>query len=128
MEKKYIQTENAPAAVGPYSQAIVAGDLVYTSGQIALDPKTGVMVGDDVTAQAEVAMQNLEAVLKAAGSSFDQVVKTTCFLVDMADFAAFNAVYEKYLSSKPARSCVAVAQLPKGGIVEVEAVAIVTKK
>ncbi|MBR6709241.1 MAG: RidA family protein [Clostridia bacterium] len=122
-----IFTPNAPAAIGPYSQAIRAGNMVYTSGQIPLDPVSGEMVGADITAQAEQVMRNLEAVLLAAGSSFAGVVKTTCFLADMADFAAFNAVYGKYITSAPARSCVAVRALPKGALVEVEAVAVVEK-
>jgi 2-iminobutanoate/2-iminopropanoate deaminase len=121
---KKIATENAPCAIGPYSQAIVCGNMLYTSGQIALDPATGTMVEHEITAQTERVMKNLEAVLTAAGTSFDKVVKTTCFLADIADFAAFNAVYGKYITSAPARSCVAVAALPKGALVEVEAVAL----
>ena len=120
---KVIYTENAPAAIGPYSQAMVTGDLLFTSGQIGLDPKTGAPVGDTIEAQAEQVMQNLAAVLKEAGSSFEKVVKTTCFLADMGDFAAFNAVYAKYFTGKPARSCVAVKTLPKGMLVEVECIA-----
>jgi len=118
-----ITTTDAPAAIGPYSQAVRAGNMLYTSGQIPLDPATGAMCGDDITAQAERVMQNLAAVLAAGGSSFDRVVKTTCFLADMADFAAFNAVYSRYITSAPARSCVAVAALPKGALVEVEVIA-----
>lgn len=120
-----IFTPDAPAAIGPYSQAIRLGGMLYTSGQIPLDPATGAMVGDNITAQTERVMQNLAAVLAAGGSSFDRVVKTTCFLADMADFAAFNAVYAKYITSAPARSCVAVAALPKGALVEVEVIAAV---
>ncbi len=118
-----ISTPNAPAAIGPYSQAAVVGDLLFTSGQIPLDPATGAMVGENVTEQTERVMQNLAAVLEAAGSSFDNIVKTTCFLADIADFAAFNAVYAKYITSAPARSCVAVRDLPKGSLVEVEVIA-----
>ncbi len=124
MKKEVISTTNAPAAVGPYSQAIKVGDTLYTSGQIALDPATGAMAANDITGQAEQVMKNLSAVLEAAGYTFDEVVKTTCFLADMKDFAAFNAVYEKYFISKPARSCVAAAKLPKDAMVEVELVAI----
>ena len=118
-----IATEKAPAAIGPYSQAVVSGNLVYTSGQIALDPKTGTLVGENIAAQTEQVMKNLDAVLTAAGSSLEKAVKTTCFLSDMADFAAFNEVYGKYLTEKPARSCIAAKALPKGALVEVEVVA-----
>ena len=124
MKKEVISTTNAPAAVGPYSQAIKVGDTLYTSGQIALDPATGAMAANDITGQAEQVMKNLSAVLEAADYTFDEVVKTTCFLADMKDFAAFNAVYEKYFISKPARSCVAAAKLPKDAMVEVELIAI----
>lgn len=120
---KYIHTENAPAAIGPYSQAIAVNSLAYTSGQIALDPKTGALAGGSIEAQTEQAIQNLKAVLEAAGSSLESVVKTTCFLQRMSDFSAFNAVYEKHFPGKPARSCVEVAALPKGALVEIEAVA-----
>lgn len=120
---KLIHTENAPAAVGPYSQAMVSGGMVYTAGQIALDPATGALVGADVTEQSHRVMQNLAAVLAAAGSGLDKAVKTTCFLADMADFAAFNAVYAEYFPNKPARSCVAVKTLPKNALVEVEVIA-----
>ncbi len=120
-----ISTTKAPAAIGPYSQAIKVGSFVYTSGQIALNPETGTICGNDITEQTEQVMNNLKAVLEAAGASFDNVVKTTCFLADIADFAAFNAVYGKYITSAPARSCVAVKDLPKGGLVEVEAVAYI---
>ena len=121
MEKIY--TENAPAAIGPYSQAMKVGNLVYTSGQIPIDPATGNIESQDITGQTEQVMKNLDAVLAAAGSSFDKAVKTLCFLKDMSDFAAFNEVYAKYFTGKPARSCVAVAALPKGALVEVEVVA-----
>lgn len=121
--KTTIATNNAPKAIGPYSQAIACGNLLFTSGQIPLDPETGVIVGDEIKAQAERVMQNLAAVLEAAGTDFDHVLKTTCFLADMADFAAFNEVYARYITSAPARSCVAVAALPKGALVEVELVA-----
>ena len=120
-----VSTSNAPAAIGPYSQAIKAGGFVFTSGQIALDPATGNLNGKDITQQAEQVMQNLGAVLQSAGSSFNQVVKTTCFLSDIADFAAFNEVYAKYITTAPARSCVAVKDLPKGALVEVEAIAAI---
>ena len=122
---KKITTKDAPGAIGPYSQAVAHGGLVYTSGQIALDPVEGVMVGQDVKTQTERVMKNLDAVLKAAGSSFDHVVKTTCFLADMNDFAAFNEVYGSYITSAPARSCVAVKDLPKGALVEVEVIAVI---
>ncbi len=118
-----IATKNAPGAIGPYSQAVVTGGLVYTSGQIALDPATGAVVDGDITVQTERVCQNLGAVLAAAGSSFEQAVKTTCFLADMADFAAFNEVYGRYFTGKPARSCVAVKTLPKNVLVEVEVIA-----
>lgn len=120
---KIIHTDAAPAAVGPYSQAMVTGGMVYTSGQIALDPATGALVGTDVTSQTHQVMRNLAAVLAAAGTGLDRVVKTTCFLTDIADFAAFNAVYAEYFPNKPARSCVGVKELPKGAICEVECVA-----
>ena len=120
---KKIYTENAPAAIGPYSQAIVHGDLVFTSGQIPINPKTGNVDAEGIVAQTEQVMKNLDAVLTAAGSSFEKAIKTTCFLSDMADFAAFNEVYAKYFTEKPARSCVAVKTLPKGVLVEVEVIA-----
>lgn len=120
-----ISTSNAPAAIGPYSQAIKLDSIVYTSGQIPLDPATGAMVGSDVREQTEQIMKNLAAVLEAAGTSFDNVVKTTCFLADIADFAAFNEVYAKYITSAPARSCVAVRDLPKGALAEVEVIAAI---
>ena len=123
MQKEIISTTNAPAAVGPYSQAVKVGDMLYTSGQIALDPATGVLAPAEIKAQSEQVMKNLAAVLEAAGYTFDEVVKTTCFLSDMSYFAEFNAIYEKYFISKPARSCVAAAALPKGALVEVELIA-----
>ena len=121
---KVIATDKAPAAIGPYSQAIAVGDMLYTSGQIPLDPVTGTIVGDTVTEQAEQVMKNLKAVLEAAGTSTDNVVKTLCFLTDMGDFAAFNEVYGRYFTEKPARSCVEVSALPKGALCEVEVVAV----
>lgn len=118
-----ISTKSAPAAIGPYSQAVKAGGFVFTSGQIALDPATGEIVAGGIAEQAERVMKNLEAVLAAAGTGFDRAVKTTCFLADIGDFAAFNEVYGRYITSSPARSCVAVKDLPKGALVEVEVVA-----
>ena len=121
---KKIATDKAPAAIGPYSQAIVCNGMLYTSGQIAIDPAVGDIVTKDIDGQTEQVMQNLSAVLTAAGTDFTQVVKTTCFLADIADFAAFNAIYGKYFSEKPARSCVAAKALPKGALVEVEVIAV----
>jgi len=118
-----IHTEKAPAAVGPYSQAIVSRGMVYTSGQIAIDPITNTVKGTTIEEQTEQVMKNLGAVLATAGSSFEKAVKTTCFLADMNDFAAFNEIYGKYFTSLPARSCVAVKTLPKGVLVEVEVIA-----
>ena len=118
-----IETANAPAAIGPYSQAMVFHNIVFTSGQIPVDPKTGEIEGNDISEQAEQVMKNLGAVLTAAGSSFEAVIKTTCFLSDMANFAEFNTVYAKYFTTNPARSCVAVKTLPKNVLVEVEAIA-----
>lgn len=120
---KTIETKNAPAAIGPYSQAIVSGRLVYTSGQIPIDPASGVIEGSGIEAQTKQVISNLAAVLKAAGSSLERVIKTTCFLKNMGDFAAFNGIYEKYFTNRPARSCVEVAALPKGALVEIEAIA-----
>ena len=120
-----IHTEKAPAAVGPYSQAVVVNGLVYTSGQIALDPVTGELVGKTIEEQAEQVMKNLTAILAAAGSKPENAVKTLCFLTDINDFAAFNAVYSRYFTEKPARSCVGVQSLPKGAICEVEVIATV---
>jgi 2-iminobutanoate/2-iminopropanoate deaminase len=125
MMRTVISTPNAPAAIGPYSQAIVCGNMLFTSGQIPLDPATGAVVGENIREQAEQVMKNLEAVLTAAGTSFANAVKTTCFLADMADFAAFNEVYAAHITSAPARSCVAVKTLPKGVLVEVEIIALV---
>ena len=119
-----IHTDNAPAAVGPYSQAIAAGGVLYTSGQIALDPATGEIVGDDIKAQAEQVMKNLAAVLAEAGTSQENVINTTCFLKDMGDFGAFNEVYGAFFTEKPARSCVAVKTLPKDVLCEVEVIAV----
>ena len=121
---KYISTDKAPAAIGPYSQGIIVNGVAYLSGQIPVDPATGAVPGDTIEVQAEQSCKNVGALLEAAGSSFEKVFKTTCFLA-MADFAAFNAVYEKYFVSKPARSCVAVKDLPKGVLCEIEAVAVV---
>ncbi len=121
MEKLY--TEKAPAAIGPYSQAARVGALVYTSGQIPIDPATGAIEAQDITGQTEQVMKNLVAVLEAAGSSCKRAVKTLCFLTDMGNFAAFNEVYARYFTGKPARSCVAVSALPKGALVEVEVIA-----
>lgn len=118
-----IYTPNAPEAIGPYSQAIKIGNFVFTSGQIPIVPASGAIEAEGIEAQTEQVMKNLGAVLEAAGSSFDKAVKTTCFLADMADFAAFNQVYGKYFAGKPARSCVAVKELPKGALVEVEVIA-----
>ena len=121
MEKVY--TKNAPDAIGPYSQAMKVGNLVFTSGQIAINPATGAVEATDIAGQTEQVMKNLGEVLKAAGSSYEKAVKTTCFLADIADFAAFNEVYAKYFTEKPARSCVAVKDLPRGVLVEVEVIA-----
>lgn len=118
-----IFTKSAPAAIGPYSQAMRTGSLVYTSGQIPVNPATGNIEASDITGQTEQVMKNLQAVLAAAGTSMEKAVKTLCFLRDMGDFAAFNAVYERYFTGKPARSCVAVAALPKDALVEVEVIA-----
>ena len=119
-----IKTKNAPAAIGPYSQAIATDGMIYTSGHIPLLPETGALLDGGIVEQTEQVIQNLAAVLEAAGSDLTKVVKTTCFLQNMGDFAAFNGVYEKYFTGKPARSCVEVAALPKGALVEIEAVAI----
>lgn len=118
-----VSTDKAPAAIGPYSQAVIVGDMLFTSGQIPINPTTGSIDAVGITEQAEQVMKNLGAVLSAAGTSFEKAVKTTCFLADMADFAAFNEVYAKYFTEKPARSCVAVKSLPKGALVEVEVIA-----
>ena len=124
---KKIHTDKAPAAIGPYSQAILYGDILFTSGQIPIDPATGSVKAEGITAQTEQVMKNLDAVLTAAGASFESAIKTTCFLADMDDFAAFNEVYARYFTGKPARSCVAVRTLPKGVLVEVEVIAAVVK-
>lgn len=121
MEKIY--TKNAPEAIGPYSQAVKVGNLLYTSGQIAINPATGAVEATDIVGQTEQVCKNLTAVLAAAGTGMENVVKTTCFLSDMADFAAFNEVYGKYFISKPARSCVAAKTLPKNVLCEVEVIA-----
>ncbi len=120
---KKIATSNAPAAIGPYSQGIITGNLLFSSGQIALDPKTGEIVGTDIVSQTEQVMKNLGAILNEAGTSYEKVVKTTCFLADMGDFATFNEIYGKYFTEKPARSCVAVKTLPKNVLCEVEVIA-----
>ena len=120
---KKIYTENAPAAIGPYSQAIKVGNLLYTSGQIPIVPESGNIEVTNISAQTEQVCKNLKAVLEEGGASLDTVVKTTCFLANISDFAAFNEVYAKYFTSCPARSCVAVKDLPKGALVEVEAIA-----
>ena len=120
---KTISTTKAPAAIGPYSQAKLVNGMLYVSGQIPVDPATGEVAGTDITAQAEQSIKNVGAILAEAGTSFEKVVKTTCFIAEMADFAAFNAVYEKYFTSKPARSCVAVKALPKNVLCEVETIA-----
>lgn len=123
MMLKKIATDKAPAAIGPYSQGIIVEKMLYSSGQIALDPTTGEVVGATITEQAEQVMKNLGAILEAAGADYDKVVKTTCFLAEMGDFAAFNEVYAKYFTEKPARSCVAVKTLPKNVLCEVEVIA-----
>lgn len=120
---KKIHTETAPAAIGPYSQAVVTGGFVFTSGQIAINPQTGTVEATTIEEQTEQVCRNLKAVLEAAGSSLEKVVKTTCFLQSMDDFAAFNAVYGKYFTEKPARSCVAVKTLPKNVLVEIDTIA-----
>lgn len=120
---KKVVTEKAPAAIGPYSQGIIVDKLLFSSGQIALDPATGEVVGSTITEQAEQVMQNLGAILSEAGTDYSKVVKTTCFLADMEDFGVFNQVYGKYFTEKPARSCVAVKTLPKNVLCEVEVIA-----
>lgn len=120
---KTIETKKAPAAIGPYSQAKAVNGFVFASGQIPIDPATGDVPGKTIEAQAEQSIKNVGAILEEAGLGYEDVVKTTCFLADMADFAAFNGVYEKYFTGKPARSCVAVKALPKGVLVEVEVIA-----
>lgn len=118
-----ISTDKAPAAIGPYSQAVLAGDFLYASGQIPINPATGSVEAEGIAAQAEQSMKNVGAILEAAGADYDKVVKTTCFLADIQDFAAFNEVYAEYFTQNPARSCVAVKDLPKGVLCEVEVVA-----
>ena len=124
--KEIISTASAPAAVGPYSQAVKIGNTVYCSGQIALDPATGMLNGSGIKAQTEQVMKNISALLSAAGADFSDVVKTTCFLADINDFAEFNDVYAEYFTGKPARSCVAVSALPKGALLEVEVIAVIS--
>lgn len=124
---KKIHTDSAPAAIGPYSQAVVLNGILFSSGQIALDPVTGNVVGNTIEEQTEQVMKNLGEIFKAAGTSFEATVKTTCYLADMKDFEAFNAIYAKYFTECPARSCVEVKKLPKGVLVEVEAIAEITK-
>jgi 2-iminobutanoate/2-iminopropanoate deaminase len=120
---KQIHTDNAPAAIGPYSQGYLSGGFFFSSGQVALDPKTGAAVGSGIAEQTEQVMKNLSALLEAAGTDFSRVIKTTCFLADMGDFAAFNEIYGRYFAGRPARSCVAVKTLPKQLLVEVELIA-----
>lgn len=122
---KTISTPNAPAAIGPYSQAKVINGMLYTSGQVALSPADGSIMGSTIEEQTEAVMQNLKAILEEAGTDFTKVVKTTCFLADMGDFGAFNEIYGKYFTGKPARSCVAVKTLPKNLLCEVEVIAVV---
>lgn len=120
---KAIETKNAPGAIGPYSQGYIANGFVYTSGQIPVEPQSGA-IAEGIAAQAEQSCKNVGAILEAAGAGFDRVIKTTCFLADMGDFAEFNQVYARYFVSKPARSCVAVKDLPKGVLCEIEAIAV----
>ncbi len=122
---KKVATNKAPAAIGPYSQGIMANGFLFASGQIPIDPATGEIRGVDITEQAELVMKNIGEILKEAGTTYENMVKTTCFLADMADFGAFNAVYEKYFTGKPARSCVAVKQLPKNVLCEVEVISVI---
>lgn len=124
---KVISTNNAPQAIGPYSQAIVTGDIVFTSGQIAIDPSTGNIVGDTIEEQTHQVCRNIKALLTASGSDINNVVKTVCFLADMGDFAKFNTIYAEYFTSCPARSCVAVKTLPKNVLVEIDTVAEINK-
>ena len=120
-----ISTDKAPAAIGPYSQAVVYNGTVFTSGQISINPESGKVEAVGITEQTEQVMKNLGEILRASGSSFEKAIKTTCFLADIADFAAFNEIYAKYFTEKPARSCVAVKDLPKGVLVEVEVIAYI---
>ncbi len=125
---KYVDTKNAPAAIGPYSQGIIVNGIAFFSGQIPLSPETGEVVGTTIEEQTEQVMKNVSALLESQNASFTDVVKTTCFLADMGDFAAFNEIYAKYFTGKPARSCVAVKALPKGVLCEVETIAYVGEK
>ena len=118
-----IETKDAPAAIGPYSQAMITGGLLFTSGQIPINPANGTIEAEDIKGQTEQVLKNIDAVLREAGTGPERVVKTTCFLQNMGDFAAFNAVYEQYFVNKPARSCVEVGALPKGALVEIEVIA-----
>ncbi|SEF89159.1 2-iminobutanoate/2-iminopropanoate deaminase [Caloramator fervidus] len=128
MEKIVISTNNAPAAIGPYSQAIKVGDFIFTSGQIPLNPKTGELISDDIKAATRQCLENIKAILEAAGSSLENVVKTTAFLKDLNDFASVNEVYSEYFKENmPARSAVQIARLPKDALIEIEAIAIVKK-
>ena len=122
---KYVETKEAPAAIGPYSQGVVVNGFAFFSGQVPLSPQTGEVVGTTIEEQAEQVMKNLGAVLAEAGTTFEKVVKTTCFIADMGDFAKFNEIYAKYFTEKPARSCVAVKTLPKNVLCEVEVIAVV---
>lgn len=120
---KTVETKNAPAAIGPYSQAKISGNMVFASGQIPVNPESGAIEATDVAGQTEQVCRNVAALLEAAGSSMEKVVKTVCFLADIANFGAFNAVYEKHFTSRPARSCVAVKDIPKGALIEIECIA-----
>ncbi len=120
---KKVYTDKAPQAIGPYSQAVISGGLIYTSGQIAIDPAAGEVIAKDIEGQTHQIMKNLGEILKSVGASYDNIIKTTCFLADMGDFAAFNEIYAQYITGKPARSCVAVKTLPKNVLAEVEVIA-----
>ena len=122
---KKITTDKAPAEIGPYSQGIIANGFLFASGQIPINPATGAIEGETITEQAELVMKNIGEILKEAGTTYENVVKTTCFLADMADFGAFNTVYERYFTGKPARSCVAVKQLPRDVLCEVEVIGVI---
>ena len=124
---KIVETKNAPGAIGPYSQGIIANGFLFASGQIPIIPATGAIAEGDITVQAKQVMENIGEILKEAGTDYEHVVKTTCFLADMADFGAFNGVYEKYFTGNPARSCVAVKQLPKNVLCEVEVIASIAE-
>lgn len=121
--KKTIYTKNAPEPIGPYSQAIMVNNILYTSGQIAINPQTSEFIDGNITEQTEQVCKNIEAILKEAGMTFENVIKTTCFLANISDFTTFNTIYEKYFISNPARSCVAAKELPKGALVEIEIIA-----